>query len=171
VDVPDSLVFHLVVSGLDLDDDTQLESLQWSDADVYPDERDGLLTLTVRSVAPVYSAVDFVLDAVSHLTAAVTGLTVDAVDQDLVATTDIAHRIGRSREMVRMWSTGQRGAGGFPTALGVVNAGRRVWDWASVNAWLLSNTDAGRPECGLTRAEFARIADLIQGRRIGALSP
>nr|MDT0659849.1 hypothetical protein [Micromonospora sp. DSM 115978] len=65
---------------------------------------------------------------------------VDGIDQELVSISDIATRIGMTREAVRLWTKGQRGPGGFPAALGSVGGGDRgstqVWSWPAVNAWL-----------------------------------
>lgn len=165
-----SLVFHLRVQGLVLSDPELLDRLDWAEADIYPSDIDGLSLLTVRSVTPVPDAVDFVLDAVSHLASVAPGVTVEGIDQDLVGATDIATRVGVSREMARLWTTGGRGPGGFPSPLGVVNGGRRVWDWASVNDWLLTGTDHGQPESGLTRSEYARVEALLRCRAMPTLS-
>ena len=67
--------------------------------------------------------------------AEVTNVSVE-VDEDLVDLTEIANRIGRSRESVRLWSLGRRGPGGFPTPLGILPGSVKVWDWGSVHAWV-----------------------------------
>lgn len=48
----------------------------------------------------------------------------------------IARRADVSREAVRLWSTGQRGPGGFPHAAIVSASGERLWDWLEVATWL-----------------------------------
>ena len=75
---------------------------------------------------------------------------------DLVNTTDVADRIGRTRQTVRQYADGVRGPGEFPVPLGVPG-GVRVWDWGSVNEWLRSFDESGDPEYHPTRnfiAEF-----------------
>ena len=78
------------------------------------------------------------IDVAVRLAAAVaevTNVSVE-VDEDLVDLTEIANRIGRSRESVRLWSLGRRGPGGFPTPLGILPGSVKVWDWGSVHAWV-----------------------------------
>ena len=48
---------------------------------------------------------------------------------------DIARRVGRTRESVRLLVDGKRGPGGFPAPLGVVGEGIRVWPWSVVLEW------------------------------------
>lgn len=57
------------------------------------------------------------------------------LDGDLMTLADIAERVGRSREALRLYSTGARGPGGFPPA---VNPGGEVrfWRWTEVAPWL-----------------------------------
>jgi hypothetical protein len=54
---------------------------------------------------------------------------------DWVTLADIAERIGRSRETVRLWAVGRLGPGGFPPP---VNLGRDTsfYSWAEVLPWL-----------------------------------
>jgi hypothetical protein len=80
-----------------------------------------------------------VISAVDHLEAA--GLTpVRVCDSDWVTLGHIAERIGRSREIVRLWSIGEYGPGGFPPPL---NPGRdtRFYSWTEVATWLRRHTD------------------------------
>jgi hypothetical protein len=84
------------------------------------------------------------------------GFEVIGLDFDLVNTTEIADRIGRTRQTVRQYVDGLRGPGGFPAPLGVPG-GVRVWDWGSVNEWLREFEESGDPEYHPTRefiAEF-----------------
>jgi hypothetical protein len=57
------------------------------------------------------------------------------VDQDLVSVSDIAQRVGRTRESVRLLVDGKRGPGGFPPPIGVVGDGIRVWPWSAALEW------------------------------------
>jgi len=57
------------------------------------------------------------------------------VDQDLVSVSDIAQRLSRSRESVRLLVDGKRGPGRFPPAVGTVGNGIRVWPWSVVWEW------------------------------------
>ncbi|MEJ3749662.1 hypothetical protein WEI85_41185 [Actinomycetes bacterium KLBMP 9797] len=54
---------------------------------------------------------------------------------DWVTLAEIGARIGRSREIVRLWATGRYGPGGFPPPL---NPGRDTsfYSWTEVAQWL-----------------------------------
>ena len=81
-------------------------------------------------------------DAIGSAIAAietVPGLVVTgAGQQDLVSVSDIAHRARRSREAVRLWTTGKRGPGGFPKPAWESPAGEKFWSWSLVAAWIRS---------------------------------
>jgi hypothetical protein len=67
----------------------------------------------------------------------VPGLRVTGAGQeDLVSLLDIAHRARRSREAVRLWATGKRGPGGFPTPKWRSPSGERFWSWPDVAWWI-----------------------------------
>jgi hypothetical protein len=83
---------------------------------------------------PAWSLTEAVVAAVRAVEA--TGLRVLRVDaDDWVTAGEVARRIGRSRETVRLWAAGRMGPGGFPPPL---NPGRDTtfYSWAEVLAWL-----------------------------------
>lgn len=84
---------------------------------------------------------------------------------DWVTLADIGARIGRSREMVRQWSTGQQGPGGFPPP---VNPGRdtKFYSWTEVALWLRAHLDfyLPRPDGLLVVANL-----LLQAKRLAPL--
>jgi len=84
---------------------------------------------------------------------------------DWVTLADIGDRIGRSREMVRQWSTGQQGPGGFPPP---VNPGRdtKFYSWTEVTVWLRAHLDfyLPRPDGLLVVANL-----LLQAKRLAPL--
>ena len=55
---------------------------------------------------------------------------------DLVTASEIARRIHKSREYVRLLVKGKRGAGGFPPPRSGVSATTPVWSWCDVVRWL-----------------------------------
>jgi hypothetical protein len=57
---------------------------------------------------------------------------------DLVNASEISRRAGVSRECVRLWVSGKRGKGGFPT-LACSCANKALWSWALVSLWLTEN--------------------------------
>ena len=54
---------------------------------------------------------------------------------DLVTASEIARRIHKSREYVRLLVEGKRGPGGFPAPRSGVSATTRVWSWCDVMRW------------------------------------
>jgi len=48
----------------------------------------------------------------------------------------IARRAGVSREAVRLWAAGKRGAGGFPKPALISSGGEQIWDWLEVAPWI-----------------------------------
>ncbi|GAA4470908.1 hypothetical protein [Phytohabitans houttuyneae] len=84
---------------------------------------------------------------------------------DWVTLADIGDRIGRSRELVRLWSIGRQGPGGFPPP---VNPGRdtRFYSWTEVTLWLRQSMGFGlaRPDAVLVVANL-----LLQVRRLAPL--
>ncbi len=66
----------------------------------------------------------------------VPGLRVLRVEpDDLVTMNEIAERMGRSRESVRLLIKGARGPGGFPPPASHLKARSRLWRWSEVAAW------------------------------------
>lgn len=63
---------------------------------------------------------------------------VRVVWDDAVTLRDIAQRLGRTYESVRLLADGQRGPGGFPAPWVDTSAGR-VWSWREVRAWLAAH--------------------------------
>ena len=65
-----------------------------------------------------------------------TGLTVIRIEpDDLVTASEIADRLGRSRESVRLWISGERGKGTFPQPLTHFRDRNRLWRWVDVAEW------------------------------------
>ena len=79
-------------------------------------EVDGLAFVTVY-VEEGQSVVDTVLEATRKLAAMVPGAIAKRVHPDLVTTSDIAHRVGVSREAVRKWVKDAREP--FPTQFSI----------------------------------------------------
>jgi len=54
---------------------------------------------------------------------------------DMVTAAEIAERLGRSRESVRLLIAGKRGAGDFPAPVSHLRQRTRLWRWSDVIAW------------------------------------
>lgn len=77
-----------------------------------------------------------ILSAIDQLESAVPSIRVIRVEpDDLVNASDMAARLGRSRESVRLLIAGERGPGGFPAPLSHLKARGRMWRWAEVAPW------------------------------------
>lgn len=125
--------FTLVISG-DVDHDDAIDALFEAGCD----------DATIGTVDGVGYA-DFVREARSFGEAvgsaikqveSISGLQVQRVEpDDLVTMTEIAERLGRSRESVRLLIQGARGPGGFPPPVSHLKARSRLWRWSEVAAW------------------------------------
>jgi hypothetical protein len=91
-------------------------------------------TVRLRVAWPAWSLTEAVVAAVHAVEA--TGLRVLRVDaDDWVTVADVARRIGRSRETVRLWAAGRMGPGGFPPPLNP-DRDTTFYSWAEVLVWL-----------------------------------
>jgi hypothetical protein len=68
------------------------------------------------------------------------------VDEDLLTLGDIADRIGRSRESVRRYTTGERGGGQFPPPVNPNRDGTLFYRWSEVAPWLRGRLDVVVPD-------------------------
>ncbi|SCL47004.1 hypothetical protein GA0070617_0448 [Micromonospora yangpuensis] len=146
----------LRVSGVDLDDDVSLDLLAEHLSDLTWTEWHGdvLATLHTSSQNPVAKA----LEAARRICHIFPDAEVGDVDPELVSISDIAHRLGLSREAVRLWVEGRRGPGDFPRPLGAVSGGKsKVWEWSRVHDWVRDNFDIGDNE---THLSYAQIVEL-----------
>ncbi|GAA1552671.1 hypothetical protein GCM10009678_39460 [Actinomadura kijaniata] len=76
-----------------------------------------------------------IMEVVAHVETAAEGVRVRQVEVDpLLTIRDIADRVGRTPDFVRMSITGARGPGGFPAAE-LSTAGHRLWRWSKVAEW------------------------------------
>ncbi len=110
-------------------------------------EAGGVTTVRVKIRAPGPAAA--VSQLVERVTKAAPAAIPLRVDPDLVSVSDIARRVGRTRESVRLLVDGKRGPGGFPPPLGVVGEGIRVWQWSAVLEWFDQVLGAGPGEDGV----------------------
>jgi hypothetical protein len=131
--------FTLVLSGID-EISTEIEdALHEAGCD------DALLG--VRSGVPFLDfdreAEDFgaaVLSAIRDVGASGTGLRVVRVEpDDLVNASEIARRLGRTRESVRLLIAGARGPGGFPPPVSNLKGTSPIRSWAAVAEWCLDH--------------------------------
>ncbi|SRR6266851_3005572 len=100
--------------------------------------RFGRVYLTFTRTAPTLK--DAILSAIRDVKKARVGADVLRVDNcDLVTQADIARRVGRSRQLVHQYITGERGPGGFPPPVCHVSDESPLWTWCEVAYWLWQN--------------------------------
>ncbi len=125
--------FTLVISG-DLESEPTIEALfeaGCDDATFGSVDRVGYGDF-VREAPSLAAAVGLAIAQVES----VPGLRVTRVEpEDLVTMSEIAERLGRSRESVRLLITGARGPGGFPAPISHLKARSRLWRWTEVAEW------------------------------------
>jgi len=98
-----------------------------------------------------------ILSAIEDVRKAGIGADVVRVDEcNFVTMAEIGRRMGRSRQLVHQYITGQRGPGGFPAPACNLTAGKPLWQWCAVSYWLVQN-DLLREEIW----EQARVVEAI----------
>lgn len=136
--------------------------------DVLPDAVPASIAGTVTVTSPIEAAdaemASFAL--AESITETFPGAIAVRVDQDLVSIPDVAERTDRSRESIRLLVEGKRGPGGFPSPIGIVGDGIRVWPWATVVDWFATSLKQDLGEQGVP-PEVAAVVDacLVARRR------
>lgn len=86
---------------------------------------------------------------------------------DLVTLSEIAERLGRSRESVRLLAAGERGRGDFPAPVSHLRSRFRLWRWTDVASWAGEVTDED-----VARARFVALTNAaLELRRLPSLAP
>lgn len=81
-----------------------------------------------------------VLSAIRDVSGSNPGVRVERIEpDDVVGMSEIARRLGRTRESVRLLWCGKRGPGGFPAPVSSVRSSSPLWSWAEVVQWLSGN--------------------------------
>jgi hypothetical protein len=137
--------FALILSGvpeLTTEVENALYSAGCDDATV--SVQYGCIYLEFSRRAP--SLKDAILSAIRNVRHARIGAVVWRVDRcDLITPSEIARRIGRTRQLVHQYITGARGPGRFPAPECNLTDGQPLWAWCAVSYWLFQN-DMIRPE-------------------------
>jgi hypothetical protein len=127
--------FSLVIEGADLLSQESLDALfEAGCGDATFGEVDGVQYGDFSRQAA--SLEEAIAGAITSVERAVPRAVVTRIEpDDLVTAAEIARRLGRSRESVRLLIAGKRGPGGFPPPVSHLNARGRLWQWADVEAW------------------------------------
>jgi len=132
--------FTLVLAALaGLEDGTAIEALgEHGVTDATVSRADG--TWTAEFDRQAGSFPEALTSAVRAVRAA--GLVVRRVEpDDLVTMSELADRLERSIESVRLLTTGQRGDGSFPAPVVRTTSRGHLWSWAQVARWDRRPTD------------------------------
>ncbi|MQA98791.1 MAG: hypothetical protein GEU78_00620 [Actinobacteria bacterium] len=77
--------------------------------------------------------------AIAAIESAIKGARVLHVEPDeLVTISEIAERVDRTRESVRLLISGERGPGDFPAPASHVRTRNRLWRWPDVQRWFVT---------------------------------
>jgi hypothetical protein len=130
--------FALLVAGLDAEDDAQCDAYFAAGLDdSVLEDRDGMALATFFRTAD--SPATALTSAITDIERGVPGASVLRIDEQLMNLNDLADRLGRTAESVRLLATAARGPGGFPPPAGIIGKGVRVWRWADVRPWLVEH--------------------------------
>ncbi|MEX2375951.1 MAG: hypothetical protein WD942_10275 [Dehalococcoidia bacterium] len=135
--------FTLIVEGADLQDEAVLDALFEAGCD----------DATVGRIGPTQyldfdreaeTLADAVIEATEAIESAIDGARVVHLDPDeLVSMSEIAERISRTRESVRLLIKGDRGPGGFPAPATHLKSRNPLWAWTDVVTWLAATDPDG----------------------------
>ena len=127
--------FTLIVDGPDLQDDALIDAVFEAGCDDAAVGRvDGIQYVDFdREAASLDQAI---ISAVADLERINGVAVVRIADAGFVSMADIAARIGRTREGIRLLITGARGPGGFPPPVTDPRSRYRLWRWSDVARWL-----------------------------------
>lgn len=82
---------------------------------------------------------DAIVSAIQNVRLA--GYEVDRIATcELVTKADIARRLGRSRQRVTQWTSGESGHKGFPPPACQITDGHSLWRWCEVAHWAYENS-------------------------------
>ena len=160
--MPTTFNVSLVIDQLPLTDEN-LDRLFEVLPDAVPASIAGLVTVSAPIEAADAEVAAFAL--AQALTGAFPGAVAVRVDQDLVSIPDIAERTDRSRESVRLLVEGKRGPGRFPSPIGTVGDGIRIWPWATVVNWFATSLGHDLGEQGVPPEVAAVVDACFVGRR------
>ena len=128
--------FRLTLAGIALTDD-ELDVLFKAGCDdaTFSLERDGTVLGFFDREAEAQE--DAVLSAIHNAESADIGARVLWVtqDDDWLTASEIAKRVGRTRQSIGLLVRGDRGPGGFPAPVARHGSPNPLWSWTEVEAW------------------------------------
>lgn len=127
--------FTLIVEGPDLQDELLVDVLFEAGLDDATIGRLGSIQY-LDFDREAESLADAVFSATNQLESTVPNARVVHLEpDDLVTMSEIAERVGRTRESIRLLISGARGPGGFPAPATHFRSRQRMWRWQEVAIW------------------------------------
>ena len=112
-----------------------------------------------------------ILGAIRDVLDANIGARILRVDScDLVAQSEIARKIGRTRQLVSQYIAGTRGPGGFPAPACNITDGPPLWYWCEVASWLWQH-DMVKEEVAREAREMAAINSALKVNYCRGMAP
>lgn len=106
------------------------------------------------------STVDSVVEFARKMSSLLPRLKLVRVDRDLVGVTEIAHRVGVTREGARKWTQAEN----FPLAYArLTSNSSEVWAWGEVSDWLKEHRSIEMDEDLPSAAEMTQIDNCLAG--------
>ena len=136
--------FTLIVDGPDLQDQPFMDLLFEAGCDdATVGVSDGVQYVDFDREAGALD--DAILSAVDDLETLEGVEVVRIADAGLASLADVAARVGRTRESVRLLVSGRRGPGGFPRPVTDPRSRYRLWRWSEVAQWFNAYRDGIAP--------------------------
>ncbi len=88
---------------------------------------------------------------------------------DLVNASEIARRVQRTREYIRLLTQGKRGEGNFPAPQSGITGKTLVWSWAEVARWMFEHEKIPDESLLLTAETIRDINDALEMRQDPAI--
>ena len=155
--------FALIVDGVSELTQTVEDALFNAGCDATLSMQYGLLYVEFSRAAK--SLEEAIISAIKEVRSAGIGAEVLRVDEcNLVTMSEIARRIGRSRQLVHQYMIGKRGPGGFPPPECHLTDHAPLWAWCAVSYWLVQN-NLLRPEEGWNAEVVEAINNYLEGER------
>ena len=130
--------FALIVEGPDLQSDDLADALYEAGCDDSLIGRvDDIQYMDFDREAP--SLEEAILSAVADIERLDGVEVIRLADAGLVSMTEIADRMQRTRESVRLLIAGKRGPGGFPAPVTDPRNRYRLWRWLDVERWIVTD--------------------------------
>ncbi len=137
-----SFTFVLVVNRLPVDREMDLLFAGANDDVTFGTEHGLAVAEFDREAATTADAIVSAVHTIESI-----GLTaLRVLDGDLLTLADIADRINQSRESIRRYASGDRGAGGFPPPANPGRGGTVFYRWSEVAPWVRARLNVDVPD-------------------------